>query len=676
MAFDRLRPLLLALVVAAPASAQTRWDAITHNTVQPVLMEGALLLHDDGTSVRAFSATAQRWTSVSPAGSPVLGTGDWTALLREGSGFRAYSARRNDSAFVSDPSSLMYSKVDDDVALLVFGSAGSASRTAYAYSAVHNQFVPLTYVQTGATVADDIALSRFVIVVRDSDQYWGFSAREGQWVSFTTGSPGSAPQADGNVGLVQVPSVFGPQSLAAFSGVLGVWATSPGLHAAPDVRVDHNVAFAWTASTGGGFRGSAYSAYNGSWITSAIARVGTGAVHTGDNFVLLRDGGWAGNPGFEAIGARPALQWSTYANKSVSLSFPTGLDYFIARELDQPIGIAFSGVCGGGFATTAFTPPSLNLAIGPERVTLGIDSANTVRAYSPATNAFVTGGTVTGAFLWTFGDAVAELIDPEASGTTFTAMSSRRGQLVASPSSAPGTLFTHATGGSFNAHQQTNGNVGAIWIYDERCDRWPAPFDPGGASDMTLGRNVLVAKLQSGDERVWGYSVQRGDWTTPSAAAGAPQVLPAVEENVAHFVDAAGQLWAFGAHGDTHVWYQWPNGTEYQTRGIGVDGGPPSSRLGVSIAGEPGEQALLLAAANAFCPGFPVGGWQGSFCLDIGTTISVGAFAIGASRTATLLATLGTPPAPACVRLWLQGAYFGGTPGLHFGERCDPMEVF
>ncbi|HZM01075.1 MAG TPA: hypothetical protein VFD43_12575 [Planctomycetota bacterium] len=654
--------IVVALTGAAPLGAQSRWDDIPWSPAAPVIDEGGLILHDNGSSLFAFSAVAQQWMALAPSGSTVLGSGDWVALVAVSGGYTGYGARRASSSFIAAGGALLGAWVGDDVALVITQSGGA--KTAHAYSAVTGSFVSTPYVQVGPTVASDVAVSRFVAVLRSGSSYKGFAARKGVWSTLATPTAPASPVADANVGLGTTSIIGAGPAAAAFSGVLGTWATSPLLHASNATLLTPNLAFVH-ADAGASWRACGYSAYNGAWVTSPVLRAPVAhAIHVTDN-VLLIQGGPPPEPGLEALGARPGLAWASHG-PSVALSVPVAPDFAFATT---PSGggdtkLSFSGVCDGTWKPQSFVS-FLSTSLNHAHVATGVDGLM-IRGYSPRTNSFT--ATIPSFFVPTLSDATVDLT--RANGVHL-AYSARWGTWVEGPPWTGSDVV--ATGGSFVARQHADGSID---IFDERCNEWPPAFAPGAPSAMHAGRNVLLAQLQSGGLAVHGYSVQRADWTDAGGAAGAPLLGPVVEDDVGWYVDSAGALRAFGAPGDLHFWYQWPNDTEYQTAGVAAPASVPPSPLGFSLHGLPGESAALLFALAPLCPGIPVGAIAGLLWLDPGTLQVLASLGgVGPSGVLAFTGTLGSLGAPQRFTLWMQGFFV--TPGAkRLGTRSDPLLVF
>ncbi|MBK6939295.1 MAG: hypothetical protein IPH13_03685 [Planctomycetes bacterium] len=678
-----LIPFFVAFLSIASAKAATRWDSIAYAAANPVVMQGSLVVHDNGGDVFAFSATSQRFAKIAPTGSSILGSGDELVVVRVGPAYRAWSARLNQTADIAQNLPLVHTAFGDDVALLVFGT-GIGSAVACAYSAVTNQWKSISGTFAG-TIASNAAVSRFVIALRTTGGVYGFSARKGEWVLLPSSTAASTPAADGNVavtsGAFNPLDPLGPPVAAAFSGVLGNWALSPPILAGSAVQIDHNVALCRTVAGATEWVASGYSAYNGRWVTSTAMKhkIAFGqSVHLSDNVVAIV-GSSDTPPGIEAFGARPGLGFAYLASTIGGVFVPIGQDYLICQpSLLVKTVHAFSGLCGGTFKPYAYTN-SFSGGFGGVHQFLAVDNQNKVVAYSAATHTFVDMPLPT-AYDFAQQDAVGEMRQSSVAGTRFHSFAARHGHFTSSPNQEVGAMFVTASAGSLVSRQQMNGvGAGGILVYDERCDRYPAPYQPGAPSKMTAGRNVLLISLAASPQEVTGYSVARGDWVkSPSSASSVPMVLPLAEDNVGYFVDGSAQLCAFGGDGDLHAFYSWPNDTEFQTNGVasGQLVIPPSP-LGLAFAGEPSDLAFGMYSLGFVHPGAAIAGYQNPLHLAPATLAVFGPLGpIGASRILALTTTGSVVSAPSCVQLWLQCVLTGGPSGNWLGQRCEGVWFF
>ena len=683
--------LLFSTLAAAPAAAQ--WDTITYEPTSPVYDEGFLVLHENLDGINAFSAVTRKWTRLSDVGPTIEGTGDWVALLSQpantGVDFTGYSARRNRTdvlpvvqafaTYVEDDVALVIARLEDGI---IYGCGFSGATARW-------EVQPLGF----EPAPNQIATSRFVagIVSPDSQEIYGFAARTGRWHLYTTDLPIGLPDADGNTLIVPLQQVGGPPRIAAFSGVRGAWATSPPYLIDDGVSplLDHNVAYVRTPGVGG-FSGSAYSAYGAQWYTS-------GAVHAldpsigesvSDNVVLLSDENmFIPAPRYEAFGSRPSTWDGVFGNWS---SEYLDEDYALIRNVNAPEIAGFSGLCRGewvvqdiNFENSAFalaSPDHLGLMQEPG---LGI-VFDRLWAFRPSIATWVGALDLIPGTTLSIADLMADVEQPSTDPTKrdLVACTDRFGGWRSE--SAPAGTYDITVGGSVIAHKLTMAadpaDVGKIWLFDERCDEWQAPFFPGADQPLDADRNVMLSYPEEGASgEVWGYSVQRGDWHQASGAPMPLTELPRLEENVAWMVDgdAVPQLWAFGSPNVGHVDYQWPNGTEYHSSAI--EGDPvPGPLFAYTILGIPGATiARPLVSANVDCEGTTFDGFEGVLCLDFPVISSLGFLSLTGSDCLEELLLNFNNPLAACVQVWLQPLAVNLTlPELRFEHRCDPAWIF
>jgi hypothetical protein len=581
-----------------------------------------------------------------------------------GNVIRGYSARRNSSAVITVVNPTIV-RVEDDVALVVDSASPD---TAWAYSAVTNTWSSV--VMTTPIQPFNVATSRFVIGIQDGLFLHGFSARRAVWDSIVFTDPPGLPLADGNVVLVDLvgPTGVGATRMAAFSGVRGIWALSPLFSPLPPIfGLDHNVAYVETMIAGLTHY-AAYTAYDAAWITSTVGHPpGSATATIRDNLVLVEDS--IQSQRYEAFGARPAL-WATLAGDFKAIMVDE--DYAIVERATQVDMYGFSGVCGATWVPALTGTPAFPLG-SPDHMGALIEGTR-LHVFEPAMNTWGPVTTPPASAVVTVEDTVIDVRD-----LAFEACAGRWGGWVTG-AAVPAQPFAIASGGSLVAHQQTAGvGAGDIYVFDERCDMWPtAPFNPGVVSPMTAGRNqLLVHPAAGGNGPVFGYSVQRGDWTTPGPITTPLAVQPVPEENVAWLVDASNQLWAFGSPNKGHVYYAWPNGTEYHISG-NILGTALVPRFGYSILGVPFTTGSFgIISTGVFCPGFPLTGFLGFVCIDLTWFSNLGFF--GITDADCLREKLVNVPNPVgnCLQLWLQPlTYDFGLLTWTWEHRCDPAWFF
>ena len=262
-------------------------------------------------------------------------------------------------------------------------------------------------------------------------------------------------------------------------------------------------------------------------------------------------------------------------------------------------------------------------------------------------------------------------------GGGFRGNASRWGGWTGGPA-VPAAPFATTSSGAVIAHQQLAGaGIGDIYVFDERCDMWPAPFNPGLVSLLTPGRNLVISDpggVPGGP--VHGYSVQRGDWTSPGPIATPLAIAPTAEENVAWCVDGAGLLWGFASPNVGHVYFAWPNGTEYHVSGA-LAGTTVAPILGYSVLGIPfttGAFALISTDKIAPVAIPPIAGFV---CLDLSWFANLGF--LGVTDADCLRERLFKVPNPIgnCLQFWMQPLSYNFGSGIStFEHRCDPVWFF
>ena len=570
----KLVPALAALLLAPVAAAQ-HFDSVTLDPANPVHAESCLVLHDDGTDLQAFSAFDQTWQAIAPSGQIVVGTGDFCALTRTpGFAYQAWSARRNVMVPAPALGPFTHVRVEDDVILLV--DSGAA---AHAFSAHTGTWASIPVF--GAIPPANVATSRFVAGVLDGNTLNAFAARTGTWAAFAAPTV-LPPLADGNT-LVADITTGGGQRALAFSGVLGVFATSPLAHGTNVTLLDHDVAF-MRGDAAVGWRDVGYSAYEGVWVPSPhLHPAGINVtVSLTDKVVFTEEPGMH----FAAFGTRPAV-WDNLPG-SFAL-FDSDEDLVIIDDLGGTL-LGFSGLSVGVFVPAAFTSPVNLGAIGAgeyEHVA-GIQdpTAGLVRAFSPANNAWSPAAPTSTSAIPVFDDAVGMVIDP-GSGTPISGYGARNNAWA--NGIVPSATATFDQSGSVLA--VLDGTDVAVW--NERCGSWDT-FSFLATPTAYLGRNYAL--LDSGTLDAW--SLHRQELVAAPTSVAYPLGSVVTEENVAHFTDAAGLLWAFGSPGEVQMWHQYPNGTEVRT--FDVVAAP--TFLDYSVQADPGDLVLSMWSLNPTCP--------------------------------------------------------------------------
>ena len=214
-------------------------------------------------------------------------------LNSSGTSVTGYSARTNSTATLPLQAleNIEFVRIEDDVLFVVSTTLGGELRL-HGYSMQLSAWDTIS-LGTGVTFASlDFATSRFVIGVRHDDAGLHtlscFSARQGTWVQEPLLVDVGTMLADGNIFAANVTDNFGPR-VYAFSGVHGVGALSPDVVSALYMSVSHNLAYTRAFDGANSWMGTAFSAYDGVWVTSSLARglQDNAVTIMRDNFVAL-----------------------------------------------------------------------------------------------------------------------------------------------------------------------------------------------------------------------------------------------------------------------------------------------------------------------------------------------------------------------------------------------------
>ena len=663
--------LAASVLCASAATAQgitncVNWAETAHDPAGTLHVEGFLVAQEGVAGVEVFSASARKWDFVAPPGSTVVGKGDWCMLMFTPNGMTAYSARLNNSATLPFMGGTLpfFFDCHDDVCFVV-GIDNNGLLTSWAYSAVHGVWVP--QVLGGAVTPADYAISRFVVGIRDNNFYHGFSARIGAW-STTPGPIAGAPiSADGNVLLADFTLTPNPR-LVAFSGVRGCWTPSPLLRFGTPVLLDHNVVYARAVnSTPGTISPCAYSAYSSAWSLAPVPTTPVALEVVSDNVVLVNDPSSTA-VGIQAFGAGHAT-WHVLPPNFTLLNIDE--DYAMAVD---PLSLdlsGFSGVCGGPWQFESNPSGAFPVPVVPPDHIGAADTGTSFHVFQPTMNTWAPTLPKTPLDTVFVADAVLEV---QGTGITW-GIDTRWGTWVPSPAMSPLTAGT----GSVIAHQTGGGVVEGL---DERCNLYNPPYPlVSGPSLMSPGRNLVVFSPPVGSSTgiVEAYSVQRGDWTSPGAIPLPLAVGPLPEENVAALVDGGGVLWAYGSPNDGHVYYQWPNCTEYHvSKAQGQNPNCKPVLLAVGMRSRPGNITWLLRGNTIQCPPLLLAGFCGELWMPLaGTIIQAGP---GVHDPDCMIEyRIGLPPTlPPCIEPWFQTLTFDvGSGVLCFGcKRSDAAWIF
>ncbi len=585
------------LLLLAPLSFG-QWSSIDYSGSE-VIVTDFMALHDDGFSIQAFSAVTQTWVPLMPSsGATIVGAGDWAALfeLSDGS-YAAYSARLNDMALLKDVDSTpMHIGVEDDVIFIGQDDHPDADFVVSGYSAQTNRW------ENQELEAEPFAFisSRFVAGFATNQfsdiSVYGFGARKGEWARQDFIFCENA-QADGNILSFDHVDDY-DRTAAVFSGVLNTWAVSdPGPREPANMtKIDHNVALIFVFNG----QASGLSAYTGGWHTSIYGTLISNVTEVllADNIIAVQRIADPLFPKIEAFGSRPGTGWNHMHLADTEIYHNTE-DVLLIERLGYDMVGAFSGLREGTWQIKTFADFFICYHDGDNSV-LGRDAGNTYYAFSPNENEWSERSVPSGNSV-RVGDSVAAVQTMEERWGYSTRWNT---WVQGRPKDSTDVFIDHVKGSIF-CQQKTAGSmgVGNFIFWNERSGRWNYGFETGGlvAGNVYVGRNLLMA--ETGPE-MYGYSAQRGDWS-PVPLTGFAYVDTAlwVGDNVACFVDNDEHLYAFGSPAKTHIWYQWPLGTEYQTTRQLAE---YDTEVRFTIVGETAWDATLLLSGTPYFPGWPI----------------------------------------------------------------------
>lgn len=602
-----MRALALLLTLTAPAAAQ--WDSLPWDSSNPIERGKQLVWHQNQSGTHVFSAHGQRWRNRGGPSTSVLGWGDYCMLLQEASSIRAYSARHDAVAELPTDVFPGIVIVEDDV-IFIHDTSNTEDPSVWGYSAQTNSWAEQAL--TNQVTLGEVAISTHVIGVKDEEEYFGFSARSGQWTTYSAEVSGKPPQADGNLVVVDLNDPIqggGVRKVAAYSGVTGTWQLSPLYLENTPLLWDHNVAVITAEGDAGSRAVTAFSSYSGQWVVSTHAHIGgslTFEIH--DNWVAVRNGVGSVR---EAFGAAPGLGWDVLFGNWLDEEFGAS-DYFLLRNADSTEMLAFSGMVDSGFsphsAITGFNSLTNN---PPQSYAMYVDSGAQYHAYSPARGNWAVQNI--GSFGTTFlGDAMFFL---RASGQPLTTYCARSGAWSAGPDyQATSTLGI--PGESVVVFQEQNGpDNTTTQFFEERQQRWVEVF-AAYKGQARAGENVVVLHPSLGSGalgEIYAFSSQTGAVSSPPSG-GVVLPIPAspgvqAEGDLITLVDADGKLWAYGGLDAGHLWQQWPAGTEYQVGG-------PDFGIAFGVRGEPGQVVVPLIGPAPEIPAVNFPGFGGLLALD------------------------------------------------------------
>jgi hypothetical protein len=654
--FACLRLVTPVAVVALAAAAPAQWYSLPYNSPQSVYATDWLVTHSTPTGIAVFSAIAQRWDIMSPAGSIHQQINDSLVITREGTNtLRGWSAWTNESAtqtvansysFESGFNALTYAALND--------SAPFTNGVLRAYSSLTNTWAskPLSQLAVFSMVA-----GANVIAQKDGLNYHAYSPYTGQWTTLAVAQAGGNPISGIDFVAVDLRGTSGPFQYAAFSARRGTWTLSPVYPSTGAGAVVSSAAnaFAIRTDTGtpGQFTYSAYSAVTGQWVTSSLPHTAASVQSTlaYKNVERIQDSNAAAR--FEIFGAANGI-WQQLTGSNLTEESVHDDFHVVTNSSGSSCTVSIASALVGGGYTSVVVPsffPSVTPGAHQCLVYGGTLPTLSAWGYSPATNTFA--GPVP--FVAASGSSLASApavggFNSKGSGsvgTSLMAFSARNGTWRAGPTIQSGEGWdTYANGGMLVGIRTVPTPL--MQVYDEHRDAWLAPVAGAG---WTAGTS-LIANLGGGT--FTGYSVHRGTWSTATGFGSITSGggLITLTENLAWFTDSLNQIRVFASPARTQVWSQWPLSSRFATSGSGP--GISTQFVGVSTRGTPTQYGLLYAALALPPAPITIPGLTGALDLDLGTAVQVadlGLFDADGVRQVRI-------PVPGSVaantRLWLQ----------------------
>lgn len=664
----------ILFVCAAPLTAQ--WASIPRDPLESVRKGANLIAHKNSNGIQAFAALTQQWTTVSPPGSTYLGNGDSYVLTRESpSSLRAWSARTNTSAVLTVGPSISILHGFGEVVLITDQSA--VPFVLHAYSAMTNTW-------TSKVLGPNTVITsagRFAVGALDGNLYHAFSAYSAQWSTLAVGAPGGNPVANGDIVTADLFSGgVGVRRIAAYSAVRGQWQLSPLYSAtigANSAMTNRLALMRAELPNPTQYSHAAFGAATGTWVTSSLVHstASTVSATVYHNTCLVTDND--PNARCEVFRAG-AGTWLTLTGANLG-STTVHEDFATIRDSATQTLYATSALAGGGWATltggyTCNTPGDhvgLCVATGPLRY----------KAYSAATNTFSANSVpspplnaVTGV-----SSAVSGIV-----GTgpyTAAAFSPLSGDWVPGPAITAFETYSAFTNGAlFVTYNNFAPSGYLLHVFDLHRSAWNAPFQLPPNYTFAVGANNVLAWPTTGSGTIYGYSAQRGDWSTLSTAGALMNDgggAPAPFSNVVSFADSNGQLWAFSTMDRLQATQQWPLSREYASSGPGPVGSTLPT-LGFAMHGTPATELGFVYAAFAVLPSpVAIPGFSGLLDIDPSNSFllaNLGVFdADGVLETALPMSI----PTPGGLQVWLQALTFDlNTAQLGFAGRAAGTALF
>lgn len=666
----------LAVMIGGVAA---QWYSLPFNSSQPVTGRRWLVTHSTGNGIAVFSAIAQRWDLLSPAGSTYGEISDAAVVTREGlTQLRGWSAFTNSSATQSlsftatfpTPTFFLLNYV-----ALVDGLPGNQGWLR-AYSALTNSWASVQLSQPQST---PLLLGTNCAVMRDGLNYHAYSPFTGQWSTLIVPVAGGNPIVGSVFAAVDLHGNSGPFQYAAFSAVRGTWTTSPVYATAGADPVSREDAAACAIKVNIGvanqFRYVAFSPYRAQWVPSSLTH-DTAATQNGmafGNVVRIEDSDPTAR--YESFSAVTGT-WQSLTGGNLT-EFGVREDFHIVKQVTSPATstvFAASALVSGGYQPLP-VPDAFPVALQGAHQCLiygGAISNLQVWSYSAATNLFTGPVPLAPSSTLSSHDAVCGFVVPSSAPNPHAmAFSLRHGNWRQGPLILPGESWTTAAAGGLLAAIRT-APTGLVHVFDEHLDAWLPPVAMSGSAWIP-GACLVV---NQGATNYVGYSVQRGTW---SAVAGIGTTTGPgnvnLSPNVTWFTDSTNQIRVFSASPRAQCWQQFPLSSDLAWSGAAPGGATPG--VDVSARGTTSQYGLLYAAIALAPSPITIPGIGGILDLDPVGAIQVADLGFFDADGVTQ-ARIPTPfVVPSFTSLWFQLATFDfATMQIDMADRASGTTFF
>lgn len=650
--------LVLALLGSAVQAQFTTIDAPTR--VLAGFSDG-LLIEDDGSSLLAYSSVTKEWTVLGPSGTTVVERGSQVACVQRPNGMHAFFLARTGEVLTPV----------DPVQPIVLGSQrGAKGEIGYiCYQLPSGAWRLFACCAKGAGTWDlpDAGLTYEPLLVDSAlavrqplgANQWnlvGFSARTGSFEE-------SATFADFGSSMLPVVEVNyagyeTPVGTFLFSAPLSTWTA---FDAVDQSWEEGSLYVARMDEASGSSSFGSYSPYTATFeVGLSVAQNETAflAVHR-DHVACVRVDGAT----YHAIGAYPHQAWKSITLPNVNLRL--GQDCFALVDFANDAVYGFSGLVDSGFVAQALPglgsgPPAAAWGMIPLRYGDKLTVFDGLRGeWTPPID--LAAGQVSA--VWAGESVLVALVETN----VVRCFSLLRGEWSSTIDLGP-SFAVMARGSTALLHRPS---ASLVTAYDSRGNRFVSQaLSPQGSIDASgsLGtashqdEYFVFSQLTS----QWEQVVDGGQ---PVSGVGSTSTLGASVLGV----HSNGRLTAFGAPGEHHVWYDYPE--ERQLNRASLPGSVQPLLADTTLRAPVGSIVFHYYGFSRLTAGLPLGGSiTGTLFLPAPIALDVVTQVAPVQQFPIALPEL----APAYYQAWLQSAIFtsGATPSIRLTGASQSLTVF